>query len=122
MVCSKMNGARSAPALGFSIVEPGRIEWTGTSDLTADEVFAASDSRHPDESGPAVAEAVEWLQAALADGSLEAREVKRQAAENSIAARTLVRAKAKLGVRSTKEAFTSKWFWALPETVEEPPA
>ena len=115
MACSKMNLCRPAKSLGFSIVEPGRVEWGDMSDLTADEIFAASGSQNPDESGPAVADAMEWLLQALADGSVEAKELRKQATENSIAPAALKRAKGKMKITSDKEGFSGKWFWKLPD-------
>lgn len=40
--CSKMNLCKPAPSLNFSIIEPGRIAWGESSELTADEIFGKS--------------------------------------------------------------------------------
>ncbi|MCH7792172.1 MAG: AAA family ATPase [Planctomycetes bacterium] len=116
MACSKMNLARPGRTLGFSVIDPGRIEWSLMPlDLTADEMFAASESGHPDESGPAVMDAMEFLQDALADGARKAKDIKRDARENSIADRTLTRAKSKLGVKSERTSFQGVYYWRLPD-------
>ncbi|MCH8270231.1 MAG: AAA family ATPase [Planctomycetes bacterium] len=121
-VNSKMNLAVPAGALGFSIVAPGLVEWAPDPlNVTAQEVFAASGIGHPDESAPQVAAAVEWLQELLADGQIEAKDAKRQAGDNSIAPRTLTRARAAAGVRSRKNGFTGKWYWSLSEAAEDAP-
>lgn len=125
LVSSKLNVGLAADALGFSIVpyepEPkhGRLVWSPDPvDATADEVFAAGGGTYSDESAPQVAAAAEWLLDALADGSVDAKEIKRQAAANSIAARTLDRARRKAGAITQKDGFAGKWRWSLPDSAE----
>ena len=72
---------------------------------------------HPDEAGPKVKEAMEWLEAALRRGPVRAKEIKKQARDNCISERTLERAKAKLGVVSEQPtSIGDAWFWSLPES------
>ena len=114
MLPFKVSQAKAAPGLRFQIIDPGKVEWMGETTMTADEAFAPVD---PDEAGPKVREAMEWLEAALHDGAVRVKEVQRGARENCIASRTLDRAKIRLGVVSTNTGIPiNTWFWSLPET------
>jgi len=61
-------------------------------------------------------DAADWLRDALADGPMRADDVKRQAKQNSIAERTLNRAKSITGVLAKREGFGrgAIWYWLLP--------
>ena len=121
LVKGKFNLAKAAPGLRFRIEDPGRVEWSPDAvDVTADEVFTASESSHPDEVGPKIAEAMRFLEELLADGPVRATKVKKEAKENCIAERTLARAKLKLGIRSWNESsIGSAWFWGRPEQMPQ---
>ncbi len=108
---TKMNVAKPAPGLRFRIVEPGRVEWLGDTDITADEAFAPV---HED--GPKVKEAMSWLEKALANGAERATDIVKQAKQNGISTRTLERAKPRLRINSERVATGGKdvWFWSLP--------
>ncbi len=95
-----------------------RIEWRGECEYSAADLLAkARDTR------PALDTAIEVLLEALADGPVEANEVRKQAVEAGISLRTLERAKAELGVVSKREGFGpgSKVLWAMsdPDSKEE---
>lgn len=120
MLPVKLNVAKAAPGLRFEIVDPGRVVWSQQPvDATAEDVFVAR-VEHPDEAGPKVVAAAEWLQQALANGPQRATELRKQAGENCITPRTLDRAKARLGVVASNEGvFGQAWYWSLAES--EPP-
>jgi hypothetical protein len=82
--------------------------------LTADEILAATQSAAI---GPALDEACEWLQTTLADGPEPAIELKRRAKEDGIHERTLLRAKARLGVVASRTGYGlhGTWSWQLPK-------
>lgn len=109
----KLSIAKPAPALRFRIQEPGFVQWLGESDASAESAFEAS-TPGP---GKKVQLAVEFLRAALSDGPRLAKEVEAEADDDGHAARTLIRAKAKLRVRSFREndkPGEPSW-WALPD-------
>ena len=116
MLPVKLNVAKAAPGLRFEIVDPGRVVWSDQPvDATAEDVFAGR-TEHPDEAGPKVASAMEWLKQALADGPQKSKDLKRQASENCITWRTLERARARLNITtSNKGVFGESWYWELPQ-------
>lgn len=81
--------------------------------ITADEVLSVQGG---DDERSAREDAAEWLRTALADGPMKADDVKRQAKQNSIAERTLNRAKTIAGVQTKREGFGpgATWYWMLP--------
>jgi hypothetical protein len=86
--------------------------------MTADAALEADAGSG--ESHSATEEAEEFLREVLADGSVWAKDVKRQAGEAGIANRTLMRAKRDLGVKSYREEADEenkhKWFWIWPNS------
>ena len=114
MLPVKMNLAKAAPGLRFTITAPGIFEWLGTTDANSVDVFAPAN--HPDEAGPKVREAMDWLEKALAKGPVLAKTLKQQARNNCISERTLDRAKAMLGVESflVDGKIGGDWHWRLP--------
>jgi len=82
--------------------------------LSADDALAFDGDG--DDQSSAVAEAVDWLSALLADGPLGAKAVKEQAEQDGIKSRTLDRAKVRLGIKPRREGFGegSQWVWGLP--------
>ena len=79
--------------------------------ITADDVVADHETRSARD------EAVEWLQATLANGPVATKHVQRQAREAGIADRTLRRAKVTLRVVSEQdrsENGITGWNWCLP--------
>lgn len=63
-------------------------------------------------------EAGEWLRSVLAEGPLNAADLKLLAQRNGLAWRTVRRAKDALGVQSKKGAMRGGWTWQLPEGVQ----
>jgi hypothetical protein len=126
LVQSKSNLAREAQPEGYRIVgvtlrEDGdnaiptsRVEWTGTSDLTAERICARADESEPS----AVDEAEGFLRAELASGPVESKAVKRAAREAGLSWGSVRRAKDRLGVKAWRESHgndgAGAWLWRLP--------
>ena len=66
------------------------------------------------ETRPALAEAMEFLQAELEDGPRPPRDLYDAAANLNISQQTLKRAKRELAVESSKLSFNEGWTWQLP--------
>src|SRR5829696_8774063 len=111
---NKQNLCKPAASLVFTLETApngaARVVWCGQSELNASQILRAP----PDEEEKsALSEAKEFLLSELRGGPMAARQVKKNAEEADISERTLKRAKAALGVISTKEADGS-WTWSLP--------
>ncbi|MBM3792235.1 MAG: hypothetical protein FJW35_18055, partial [Acidobacteria bacterium] len=111
LVPIKNNLAPMTTSLAFSITDGAVIYEDGQFAYHADEVLAADSDATP------ASEAVQFLRDLLADGRVQAKEVKRLAKQNGIAERTLTRAKKAVGVVSDKEGIgtVSFWYWRLPD-------
>lgn len=69
----------------------------------------------------AIGDAVDFLRDALAAGPVLANEMRARAKADGISARTLERAKVKLGIPSNRRGFDGgNWYWALPYS--QPPS
>ncbi|MBK6767825.1 MAG: AAA family ATPase [Ardenticatenales bacterium] len=90
-----------------------RIEWGGTSPLTADELTTPP---NPDVR-TAKREAADFVRELLADGPVAANDGYQAADDAGIAKRTLKRAHKELGVVATKSA--AGWSWSLPAAAEQ---
>ena len=88
--------------------------------ITVDANEALSADHNDDGASNALDEAVDWLRGILAGGPVPAKDVKQRAQRDGIAPRTLDRAKARLGVRATREGFGGPWVWRLPEPHSAP--
>jgi hypothetical protein len=119
LAATKCNLARLPPSLAYDLSTDDngalRIGWIGESPHSAERLLASAAN---DEERDAVAEAVEVLRAILATGPVPAEDVKKEAREAGVAEKTLLRAKAVVGVTSRKVGFTGKgiWQWSLNET------
>jgi hypothetical protein len=117
-------------SLGYQITQKlddlgalGVVSWQGPVDITAEDLASAVPG-----GATAVQEAAEFLTdlGQEHDGKVLSAEVEKQARENDIAARTLARAKKKLGIRSTADdekdkegKFAKKvWYWIWPHDHE----
>ena len=119
----KRNLTRRLPSLRYRLEEVGdtaRVEWTGESEVTADQLAGFGVEGYPT---GALAEAKAWLTERLADCPALATTVKADAIEYGISAASLHRAKRDLRVDSTKVAgyqMGGPWQWSLPDPDQGP--
>jgi hypothetical protein len=116
----KSNLAAPAPSLVFGLesTEAGavRVDWKGESNLNAEALLSAP-TDHEERS--AARGAQDFLREMLEDGAVAVGDVRKQANDAGISWRTVERAKAALGVQSTREGEAGKrgggmWVWTLP--------
>jgi hypothetical protein len=115
LASSKQNLAEPTPSLVFVVASSAsngaaRVEWHGGSSLDAKELMRAP---LEEEEKSALEEALEFLKDELSEGPMAAKQIKLNAKAEGVSERTLNRAKARLKVRSTKEAYG--WTWTMPE-------
>jgi len=122
MVQIKNNLAAHAPGLGYRIIA-GEVVWDSDPvSLTADTVFDHKQSAPPAVSD-AMGEAITFLQTALEQGPRKAKEIDHERRELGITDSTFKRAKAKLGITSTRVGGAGSagyWIFEYPKP-EEPP-
>ena len=96
------------------------VEWLDETDKSADELMSVPD--HEQARTPAVREAEEFLQQALRDGPVKAKELFQHGNEAGITKISLKRAKTILGIESRKRGFGkySDWQWMTPEQAAIP--
>lgn len=117
---AKSNIAPDTAGLAYT-TEPGNggpvIAWHADAvTMTADQALA--DAERGNAEPNAIDAATEWLRESLAAGPMPADDVQAGAKAESFSRRTLTRAKAALGVKSTRQGFGngSRWVWSLPKT------
>jgi hypothetical protein len=121
---AKNNLARAPQGLAFrleqSLVRDGivasRILWDAEPvAITANEALAVE--AVGTETRTAKADAMEFLQAALASGSVPAAEVNRMAREHGLTSKAIRSARETLGIKIERDGFGlgSKSLWSLPE-------
>lgn len=97
---------------------PPHVEWEAAPVMmSADDALGdGGDDDVPSER----AAAADWLREALSAGPMAAKDLKREARQNSISERTLKRAKREAGVEAHRSGFGrgAAWYWALPGTWE----
>jgi hypothetical protein len=120
----KCNVAPIAPSVAYRVeptVLPGddqvstaRLVAHGETDTTGAQLLV----RRDEEEAPQLTEALEFLEATLAEGPVKTQEVLREAEEAGIAEKTLRRAKGKLGVKAVQLAGKAHggWAWELPQS------
>jgi hypothetical protein len=81
--------------------------------VTANEALAPAEERSERD------EAAEWIQDQLAHGPRPVKELQSEANAAGLGWDTVKKAKAKVGVKSTKRGFSGGWAWALPGQLEE---
>lgn len=123
MLPLKNNLAKDSSGLAFRVLAntAGQpyLSWDPTPiNVTADEAMAHDEPRRSDTSGKQ--EAVDWLQATLADGPVESALLVSEARKIGISTRAINSAKVALGVSSYKEGFgkDGKWMCHLAPTFE----
>jgi energy-coupling factor transporter ATP-binding protein EcfA2 len=97
----KLGGGYDAPRFGI----------VGTSAVSAADLLDAP----TDEARTERDEAIEFLEAELGEGPRPTQEIKNAARAAAISDRTLARAKADLGIKSTKDGLNGGWRWRLPK-------
>lgn len=121
LLAGKQNLSPEGHGLAFRIEHEGpvgRLVWERAPvKMSADE--ALRDERAAEESKPGPiprrrAEAEEWLKELLADGSLAAAHVEREAKAAGLAWRTVQRACRNLGIKPRRDRFDGGWTWDLP--------
>jgi AAA domain len=130
LIPSKMNIAPIRHGLAYRI-EGCMVEFEGTEILTsrvmyestpitvtADQALAALDGNG--EAKSAKAEASEFLQDVLANGPMSAKDVKREAVQAGISAKSLRTAREALGIKPAKADFDGGWVWSLPRCPTDP--
>jgi len=107
----KCNLAAMPAPIEYRIDDEGRFWWGAVSgELTADHLLR---SVKPERYGGAIDKAERFLRDVLADGPLPAKSLELFAAEHDINARTLTRARQKLGVQALKQG--KEWVLCLRE-------
>jgi hypothetical protein len=116
---AKMNLATDPTGLAFTI-RGSVIHWEAEPvSMTADEALASELENEDDRASRL--DAGDWLEAALDNGSLPAKEVLRQAKANGITPSALRRAKTERDVESFKISYAAKeWYWRLPGDTRPP--
>ena len=116
----KQNLAVPAPAVAFSLVPAGstaRVEWLGETAHTAEALLAHP---APENDRAALTDAMQFLQAALADGERPATEVLNEATALGVAERTLRRARQALSVHVRRQGFKDgRFLLALPSNCSD---
>jgi AAA domain/Domain of unknown function (DUF3854) len=117
----KGNLWRSKPAaLEYVIVEKGGqpvIEWQGESQYSAQSLLAQPESI---EESNALTDAKNFLRQFLKDGPRDATDVIQEARRAGVSERTLYRAKASLGIVSSKPGMAEGWLWEFPKAAIAP--
>jgi putative DNA primase/helicase len=112
---AKANLTKEGRSITFTITDEPALAWGESSDLTANDLAGPAPVERSD--GPAIAEALQFLEEELADGPLDSRVVLQDAKKASISQRTLERAKEQV-VKSTAHREQGKrgvqwWDWEL---------
>ena len=94
-------------------IETSCIEWTGQTDIEADEALAALAART---SAPKKNDAIEFLTDALKDGPVSVDDIKSTSEKHGITWSTVRRAYDYLDIEAIKEKkFQGKWLWHTPK-------
>ncbi len=119
----KNSYAAPQPSLRYQLVDVDdvlTVQWEGESSFTADQLMASATTT--DEDRGALADAKDFLADFLSTGAVATKTVQKHAFEAGIKARTLVRAREALGVRSSKApGALGHWMLALPTRAAKPP-
>jgi putative DNA primase/helicase len=119
----KNNLGPFAAGLGFSLEQrfvgneilASHVIWDSAPvTTTADEAVAAASNQ----GATAMREAVEFLREELSTEARPAQDIRKAANSAGIAWRTVERAKAELGVKSSKSGLHEGWVWELPKAAE----
>ena len=110
---NKSNGLKNGQTLTFSIqdapneeTEIGQLVWTGTSELTSDELVSMKKGVETE-----LDRAIKFLQTILQHRPMEFSTIETEALEHGFAEKTLRRAKKEAGVKSKRAG--KYWVWSL---------
>jgi archaellum biogenesis ATPase FlaH len=128
LACVKSNVGPEAKAIEYSIDfddNGSRVVWGPEADITGDDLIGPTPSGGR---GERTEEAEEFLREVLKNGPVtvgrketDPGSVRSSAFKRGIKWRTVELAKGKLGVRSSKGAFSGAWMWELPAAAEDVP-
>jgi hypothetical protein len=111
VIHSKSNLTKTGEPIAFSFDSVTGFTWHGEYDVNFDDF-------HNNEKQAKTSQldrAKQFIRTILANGPVEATTVQEMAEEENISLRTLKRAKAELGVHSTKPTkLNDKWYWEMP--------
>jgi putative DNA primase/helicase len=109
---TKANLGAPRPSVRWRLEDNGYgipvLHWLNECSLTAHDLVAQPEKRRD----LAVSEAEDFLRSVLSDGPVPANTVYAAAKAQGIARRTLIRAKPRTGVVTTKPG--ASWYWELP--------
>lgn len=117
LAATKNNLGAPPASLGFRIVVDAQsrphIEWTGSVDVTAEEIVQVPSLRR----GAHLPRAVVFLEKLLGKGPCPRESVVRRTRAHGISNRTLLRAKSQLEVvsKETREHGKNVWYWSLAD-------
>jgi hypothetical protein len=121
----KCNLANDETGLAYAVIcQPGLdapvVVWESGPLSARVDVALNGDQGSDENSATAVAEAARWLQQALRNGPMPAKELRKKAKADGIADRTLRRAKSRIGVQTEKDGYggDGRWLWKLPDAVD----
>jgi hypothetical protein len=101
-----------------AIVAPYVVWGSDHVTITATEAMQAEAGKSNNASSSAIEIAKDFLARKLAMGPVLKSEIDEEAEANSIAERTLARAKSDLGIVAKKSGFKEPWMWELPPTAQ----
>jgi putative DNA primase/helicase len=111
----KANLTEPSPSLAYRLVADAgivRIDWLGSSDVTAAQLMAAPVT---EEDRSALDAAVAFLRELLSNGaSVTSKDVQAQRAQAAITYDTLRRAQQRLRIKPHKDGMSGPWMWSLP--------
>ncbi len=107
MVHQKSNLGPVGTSLAFSL-ENGKVNWLGPYDITAEELYSPNSY---EKEAPKKTSAIAILSSLLSSGGRKYAEILEAAASEGIGKRTLMRAKADMGISSVKR--TDGWYWEM---------
>jgi hypothetical protein len=120
LLCSKINVGPMPPGLAFEVSgDPPVIQWLSDPvTMTARELLAKEQAH--ERGSAAVDEAKLWLETRLANGSVQKRELEKEAKATGIREAALQKASAALGVIKEPGSFGGSWIWRLPRRASPP--
>jgi hypothetical protein len=120
LAISKSNIGKMDESLQFQLVNDetyncARVEWLGSSKLTADNLYEDQNS----EEKSLTEEAIEWLTEFLADGGMDHPTIKREAAKFGITDKSLRRAREKMNIETKRQGqgTSHTTLWVLPSSL-----